>query len=343
MSSVAGPPKSSTSQGMGRTEILLRPLLGPAPGRSRGQARGTLRWQQPTGKGRQGRQAKHRRQRQAMKGQQQQQQVLRLGSSGMRPQVTTLMQLQVGVVQGVARALTGMDGHPACMARPHHSLCCTTNMQACGKAGWPTPFPDACIPWLEPHSWYTLRLLSPTGMYYDSNTGYYFIQSTQQWCTYDEATGQYVPVSSAAAAAKQGAGPTTAGQGALAATEYALAASKARPAHQTVAAAATVASGPRAASTATVAAAPSGAKAGGGAAAAGEKKRGAVIGAAPQLNPHNLLAHVQLLDVSAGGSCLRLVGFRGTGMCVDACGCKVRVQSTWWLPHSHTALLCAGH
>lgn len=144
-----------------------------------------------------------------------------------------------------------------------------------------------------------------SGTYYDGNTGYYFFPTTNQWCTYDAATGQYTAVPSdggtdaAAAAATSGpkvapaaqvaGAPTTAGQGALAATESALFETKRQ---QHVVSAGTVRQAPGAGGG-------RGAGRGVGAtrsAPGTERRKGAVIGAAPQYNPQGLLLAAQQLS-----------------------------------------------
>lgn len=65
-----------------------------------------------------------------------------------------------------------------------------------------------------------------SGSSYDPNTGYTFIPATNQWCVYDQATGEYKPVTGADESAGAPGAMTSAGQGALEATAAALAATK---------------------------------------------------------------------------------------------------------------------
>ncbi len=104
--------------------------------------------------------------------------------------------------------------------------------------------------------------VASTGAYYDSTTGLYFLPDVGTWHNLDPGTGQYVPVASEGQQQQPGQGQGQQGGGAVVE---------------------------------------------GGAAAAGQqqqqqqqpRRRGAVIGAAPQYNPHGLLLAAQALEVSA--------------------------------------------
>lgn len=109
-----------------------------------------------------------------------------------------------------------------------------------------------------------------SGYYYDANTGLYYNAVIQQWLAYDHATGQYTPCGAsengtggdkALVTSQANPGLSSAAESAIAATEAVLGVGAQSTAH------------------------PNNNK---------ERKRGAVIGAAPQLNPQGLLAAAQL-------------------------------------------------
>jgi hypothetical protein len=125
------------------------------------------------------------------------------------------------------------------------------------------------------------RQVTSLGAQYDPATGYFFFPNLGQWCAYDESSQQYVPVpsdisdsaaQSTAAAAGSGTGEGGAGDGG--ASGLGPDPAQKRP--------------------------PAAASGAGSGAGGGGPPRRAVIGAAPQYNPHALLLAAAMLPVRYG-------------------------------------------